>query len=1095
MTFTGLTENQIIAGFATRALYLNGFGQPMGARFFHQETHLTLDLIEIQTVPQAFLTVHTHPVSNQGEPHTQEHLVLGKGNTGRALAAQETMSMIESTAYTQQLRTCYPFAANSGVEEFFAHLERMLNALLHPDYTDEEIRREVCHYGVKTNTAGQLELEEKGTIYTEMVSATAQPGYRVYREMGRLLYGPAHPCSYDSGGHPDAIRTMQPEDIRRFHAANYHLANMELIVSLPEGLPVSSALAKFDAVLTRLAAGRPPRPAADPRQLDHFNPAPPGVTRLIDFPSHNPRQSAPAYLSWPLMPRLNAREESLADLFTHVFAGDPSTNLYKLFIDSRTRVTPLNARTVSMGFDNEVHAQFYLYIPDLEPAQATAERLREIVSLSQAEMARVAGFADGSEELREFHSRIEAYLLRVRRSADKLINSPPGFGGRGSQSIWPQLLRDLNDEPGFVKNLLQPELYDWLGEQLASGENLWRSRLAAWGLLEQAPYIVAARPSEQLLEQAEEALQSRLAAETRQLRIRYGLADDQQALQRFAAEYDAATQALAAAEEATPAAQFIADPPLTLDDALDAEVTTLLNGIPFVAGRFNGMTSAKAGLALNAACLGEATYPYLPALPMLLTGTGMTLDGELLSHEEATQRMRREILGISASWSANPVNDRLELVFSAAGNTREETQRSLDWLAAAMFAPNWTVDNLPRLRDMLQQSLNQLRTMTQRSEEHWVDDPARAWTYQESSQFLAAGCFLTQTFLTYRFRWRLMEPAAAAIPDVLADLEHLEAELPPDTREADRKKLLALALEDLFYAPAQALADLEAARQTLLRQPHARAYLTASPAACLELQPHLEALLAQLAADPAPADPAPPAPPDRRRPVARRLPEGVRFVGLLTPGMQTGVHLHSAPGPNIEQFTEESLLDYLAFKLFAGAGAHGVFMKTWAAGLAYSNGLRSSAMEGRNSYYAERTPLLPQTMRFVIEQIQQAPRHLTLTEYAFAQAFSGTRAAGSFESRTSALAGDLADQVGPEVVRHFRRSLLALRHRPQLNEELYSRLDRLYSAVLPGYAKPHPDVPGATYFVIGNEKQLAAWEEYLGEPVHRLYARDFWLLD
>jgi hypothetical protein len=38
-------------------------------------------------------------------------------------------------------------------------------------------------------------------------------------------------------------------------------------------------------------------------------------------------------------------------------------------------------------------------------------------------------------------------------------------------------------------------------------------------------------------------------------------------------------------------------------------------------------------------------------------------------------------------------------------------------------------------------------------------------------------------------------------------------------------------------------------------------------------------------------------------------------------------------------------------------------------------------------------------------------------------------------------------------------------------------------------------VPGATYFVIGNEKQLAAWEEYLGEPVHRLYARDYWLMD
>jgi hypothetical protein len=43
------------------------------------------------------------------------------------------------------------------------------------------------------------------------------------------------------------------------------------------------------------------------------------------------------------------------------------------------------------------------------------------------------------------------------------------------------------------------------------------------------------------------------------------------------------------------------------------------------------------------------------------------------------------------------------------------------------------------------------------------------------------------------------------------------------------------------------------------------------------------------------------------------------------------------------------------------------------------------------------------------------------------------------------------------------------------------------------------DVAGAVYFVIGPEKQLTAWEEYLKREdsaearVWRLYPRDFWL--
>ena len=112
-------------------------------------------------------------------------------------------------------------------------LENHLDALLNPDYTDEEIRREVRNFGVDKADDGKLVLEEKGTVYNEMVRTIEAPETNLWRAAGYMVYGTKHPLSLDSGGLPDAIREMTPKDIRTFHAAAYHLANMGMIGALP----------------------------------------------------------------------------------------------------------------------------------------------------------------------------------------------------------------------------------------------------------------------------------------------------------------------------------------------------------------------------------------------------------------------------------------------------------------------------------------------------------------------------------------------------------------------------------------------------------------------------------------------------------------------------------------------------------------------------------------------------------------------------------------------------------------------------------------------------------------------------------------------
>src|SRR5205085_11890591 len=67
------------------------------------------------------------------------------------------------------------------------------------------------------------------------------------------------------------------------------------------------------------------------------------------------------------------------------------------------------------------------------------------------------------------------------------------------------------------------------------------------------------------------------------------------------------------------------------------------------------------------------------------------------------------------------------------------------------------------------------------------------------------------------------------------------------------------------------------------------------------------------------------------------------FVGLLNPNSQGGVFLNSVPSATYDDAdNRDALLDFLASRLYGGAGAHAIFIKTWGAGLAYSNGLGGS---------------------------------------------------------------------------------------------------------------------------------------------------------
>ncbi len=1159
-----LAEGDRLKGFRAAALYLDPADRPAGARLIHGSTRMTVDLLRIQTVPQAFFWVRTPPPSDMGEPHTCEHLLLGKGARGRAVAAMEGMLLSGSSAFTDQLETCYHFYTAAGSETFFRLFEAKLRALLQPDFSDEEIRREVCHYGYKAGPAGEAqELEEKGTVYNEMLSAYESPGSRVYRRRTLMLYGPGHPLSNEAGGLPHEIRRMQPEDLRRFHRRTHHLENMGVILVLPEELDAEECLGRLDGIL--LGMGDAPRGARKPvvsrDELPAPRPAPIGELRLVPFPHWDPDEPAALYLSWPPISGLDAREELLLDLFLALLADGDESELYGVLVDSSTRELDTGASGVwAWTSDDQGHA-VDLMISDLDRSWRSEEGLRRIRARVLQEIERIESFPEGSPELERFNGRARNRLVSMRRQMRRLLDHPPRFGFRGTGPTWLKRLRRQNRQPGFHKHLDDSELYDTVDSLLSLPRNLWKKALGRWALLERPPYAVSGMADPSLLSREAEERRKRLDSKLGELQREFGCDTPEDALERFRRDYDRRSLAIDSVMAAVPLPPFAEDPPMGYDERLPFGLEELPCGVPLASAGFEHLAGADMALYHDLRVVPDSLLHLVPALAVLFREAGLYGEGLDLDHRETEEALRREILGLGVHIDSSWPGGRAELVFSAAGSDRDESLAALRWLLRFLRFPDWRVVNLPRLRDLADRRFSRARTVMQRSEESWVKGIERSWRHQRDPLLLRTGSVLSQIHDLRRLRWLLREvedersgPVVATALDWLAGraagrpadslrvlLHRLEAALsgregpavprawldysgqlgphdrklledalrdlglclgdtPPECLEQDWSALCGGISRDLLRDPRRTLEDLAALRGLLLHRDAARACLTAGGGLLGECRDSLSAALFLL--DPSPVSRAIPG---DTEPILERLrdrrPEAgnVVHLGLVNPNKSTGVIISSAPVIDLGRNDPAELLDFVSARTFGGGAGHSLFMKTWAAGLAYSNGIGGRERSGRVMYYAERCPDLAQTVRFVVRELRNTPVAEEFGEYALAQVFSVSRAAMSFSERCGAMAADHVEGLDPELVRRFRGSVIALREDPRLVERLAERVEEVYGRVLPGLGAPMQSAKGAVCFIIGPERQFELWEDYLAQTerearLYRLYPRDFWIL-
>ena len=1131
------------------AAYTDGEGKQVGGRYVHAATGLPIRILRIESVPQVFMHFNTPPISDRGEPHTQEHLLLGKGGVGKAAAAKEAMSLVGSTAYTAQTDTCYSFHCDAGKDTFFDVLQTHLHAMLFPDYTDEEIRREVWHVGVVTDQEGKLDLEERGTIYNEMVT-TYEKRWNVFYEIGDLLYGDGHPYSYSAGGEPTAIREMTPEHIHAFHRSTYHLSpNMGLIVSLPPSIPTNEFLTRFGKIVDELAAM--PGHAERPREQLPIPPVQPSEDRtplLVPYPNTNEEDTGTAVFCWPPATVGDARQTLLRQLFLEALAGGETSVLHGVLLDPERREMEVEATAVWGGLEDEKTSEAAM-VGLSNYGDASADELQQLAARLSQEATRVAGLAGGSEDLASFNRKVETRLLELERELKRKVSEPPRFGYRRSGGFWLDHLRLVDRGGGEARALTLDAEIAAIRELLAGDGNPWQQVVADLGM-EGVPYSAASVPSAAEVQRRRAERTELLRATREKLEAAGNGADPLQVLQTRLAT---ATAELEARDEALPAARLVDDIPLTLDDTLVWKTGELESGTPTFRAHFETMSAVDVTFAFDVARVSADELKLLPLLPSLLTGVGLRGDDETLRYDELQDALDRETGGIDASYETSPQFGRYELTVTAAGVDAEEIRRTLTWLERCLHETNLSISNLERLRTVADQLLGGIRSRLGGAEEGWVRSPSGALRYQRDHLYLSTSSLHTRLYHLWRLRWllaewpdeaedarqvarfldalrtraedrhaaqpgidQLLEQASGdaeqheLLESILASISGLEADLPADASASERLALVEQLDSDLRTPPAETVRSIRRLFHRLLSPDALRLVLTGRPGTLDELEPVLAEMLERrrkavaralpTVEVPEPLTLAEPVVLHRVRARSEPSPEPLTHLGLVNEKSGQGVFVHSVEAAGLDDLERDTLISELAAAIYAGAGPHAFFMNTWSAGLAYSNGASVSASRQRASYYAERCPDLVQTMQFVVELAKgSGDLGEEMTEYAIARLVTGTRASDRFEARARAQAADLEDGITPERVAEYRQAILALRKDEHLWADMRARIQTMTGRTLVGLGARSREQPGGVFLTIAPERLLAEYEDYVQqveadyEQVHRIYPADFWI--
>jgi Zn-dependent M16 (insulinase) family peptidase len=1136
-SLAGLKKNDTIGDLRVTNLFKDSEGRISAAKLVHIPTGAPVYLLQIETLPQVLTWVDS-PVDNErGLPHSLEHLLAGKGTTGRYFELLSDMRLSASSAATWDDFVYYGMSSGTGTNTFFELFHSLLTALYEPDFLDVEAEREFYHFSVSTDQSGKKTLFEGGTVYNEMLSRENR--YNYYFQLNKRVFGSQNPYGFESGGFPEEMRGVTPAEIRSFHQKWYRLGpRTGFIFSFPPSQNVPEALQQISLELKRFTHGvsQLPQPSSGPKYPIHpSDQLEPGI---YPFPAANNSDPGDVQLAWKPVKASSLLQLKLLELFCHGLGGGENSLLQKVLVDTKTRTTDLAATQVDSYVLRTSGAHFPAAaidisgIPGNKLTPASLDQIRQLVTGTIKE---VSQYSDHSTNLTDFNQSILSFATNRRRAQNVWTRSPPGFDSYPPNTAWKTYLERLEQDPAFVRSLSQDATWQAVIDQLASGKNIWRDLIQDFQL-QNPPYITAGIPSRQLQDKLEKLSQERIHNKIASLMEKYGTHDEQEAIGRFEQEEKLKSQEIAKIEEKVSHPRFTERPPLVQDEKIRYQ-RSQIEGVPVITSLFERPITLDIGLSFDLRTIPARYYKYLPILADCLKSLGLKKDGHVVPYTEFSKRIQREVYAFSTDNDANPVSKRADFTIRASATTMEEFSGALKLISDAMNSNNLDPDNADRLRDILARTV--AKDQANARKDAAALSSSYALFYQDDSLFSAIESQFTIAHWNERLYWRLHKPLAASARDALDKFAHgvltvpacssqqqllqslnqLAGEAPerelveywkrnlysfPETELCQGlQRLTQETMEDLAQGPEPTMGEIRELQHLVLNRSALSVDITASDAALPAIRQNLSGFLKTIpevssgrktgetddtAMSSIGANLA------RRFSIANGRP---RYVAVLNPDLAGASMAFYSRFFGYSQLDHDSLVRLLASKLFAGGGPHSFFSKAWASGLAYSSGDASSAGLKQLWYNANKSPDISALIKQVNVIASGAPelQDPTLTDYSLAQFFSFSRETLTTAERGEYMARDLRDGNEPEKVRQLSEAILKLRQEPDLLHQLTSAgVSSICGVLIRDECKKEQEAQNSLFFFVGTDQALSGAEKQIPVPdMRRIYPSDFWL--
>ena len=401
----------------------------------------------------------TPPKDNSGVAHIVEHAVLA--GSKRFPIKDPFLVLLKGSlntflnAMTYPDKTVYP-GASTVPRDYYNLMTVYGDAVFFPLLRKEIFLQE----GVRLQPADDG-LELSGVVFNEM-----QGNYSSFESVvGEWSYRGLFPDSsygYDSGGEPQAIRELNYEDFRRYHADYYHPSNCRIF--LYGNIPTEEQLVFLQEQFLSVFDG--------PRQVDASISEEPDWdaprTLAVNAPAGSGddasgENGASVLVSWRLR-KVDNPEYLLAwEVLAEILLGNPGSPLYKALMDSRLG----EDLSPSCGLDSELRDLVFsagLRGMDADKREALEETifglLKNLAAEGIPEEYREAALARIDFRHREIRGGVPFGLRLMGRALRGWLHGHRPETTLRYEEVIDSLKTRLQREPDYFSRLIKEELLE-----------------------------------------------------------------------------------------------------------------------------------------------------------------------------------------------------------------------------------------------------------------------------------------------------------------------------------------------------------------------------------------------------------------------------------------------------------------------------------------------------------------------------------------------------------------------------------------------------------------------------------------------------------